>query len=80
MENWKFHDINFEGQTKKVEGLDIWKHEWHPSESKSFKAPHPQHPSQWHLMCVYTIEANDRQVSFAASEVSNMVWSIYVPK
>jgi hypothetical protein len=76
MENWKFHDINFENQTKKIGGVDIWKHKWEPSELNVFQAPHPQYPNQTHNFEAYTIN----ELNFAASEVSNMVWCIYVLK
>lgn len=80
MQNWEFHDIGFEGQTEKVEGVDIWKHKWQSSEHAKFEAPHPQHSTQFHIMRPFILKTGGRQINFAASEVSNMVWCIYVLK
>ncbi|MFT4652819.1 MAG: hypothetical protein ACI82S_000461 [Patiriisocius sp.] len=79
MKNWTFHDINFEGQTKTIEGLDIWTHDW-KTVYKSFYAPHPQHVGQMHLMRTYYIELNGKKIDFSACEVSNMAWVIYISK
>jgi hypothetical protein len=79
MENWLFYDINAEGQTKKIDGVDIWKHHWHSAGTGSLKVPHPQYSNQRHTLQPYFIEAKGKRIVFAAGEVSNMVWCIYVP-
>jgi hypothetical protein len=80
MEGWEYHDISFEGQTKKVNGVNIWQYQWHQVDTKGFNAPHPQHVHQSHLFVVYCVNTNGNKTVFAASEVSNTVWCIYVPK
>jgi len=77
MESWKFHDINFEGQTKPIEGINIWSLDWIKSELDNFKAPHPQHSNQSHLMRTYFVEFGGKRVDFAVAEVSNLVWTVY---
>ena len=57
-----------------MNGIDIWKHSWQPTTISSFKAPHPQHKDQLHDFTVYRV----KDIYFAASEVSNCVWCIYV--
>ena len=76
MDDWIFHDINFEGQTKKINSINIWKHCWEKSELDDFQAPHPQYQNQLHTFKPYKI----KELNFAVSEVSNTVWCIYVLK
>jgi hypothetical protein len=79
MENWKFHDIGFDGQTMKINGKNIWRYSWEPLKQKPFKAPHPAHEDQIHTFTIYRINFKGGNVTFAATEVSNLVWCFYVP-
>ena len=76
--NWQFHDMNMEGATKPIEGVDIWQHRWQSSGEKSFKVPHPQYAQQKHILRCYRIDVDNKVIEFAAGEVSNMVWCLYV--
>jgi hypothetical protein len=79
MENWKFHDIGFDGQIMKINGKNIWGYSWEPLKQEPFKAPHPAHKDQIHTFRIYRINFKGGNVIFAAAEVSNMVWCFYVP-
>jgi len=78
MDGWQYHDIGFENQTKKVGGVNIWKHQWKEQNIPSFNVPHPQYPDQMHNLQPYLIQTKSGQITFAAGEVSNCVWCIYV--
>jgi hypothetical protein len=79
MEDWTFCDIGFENQTKKVNGKNIWRQAWEPLKVKPFEALHPYHEGQTHLFTVYRFNFKGGNVVFAAAEVSNSIWCIYVP-
>lgn len=78
MKNWVYHDIGVEGQTKLIKEIDIWLFDWGVMEERSLKIPHPQHPNQNHYLTCYCIKVDGKIIEFAAAEVSNMVWCIYV--
>ncbi|MGS0535781.1 hypothetical protein [Pseudoalteromonas sp. SaAl2] len=46
----------------------------------SFEVPHPQYPDQRHKITPYFIKTKGETLTFAAGEVSNCVWCIYVAK
>lgn len=80
MKNWVYHDIGIERTTKRINGVNIWSYHWNDSAEQPFEAPHPQYPNQRHLFRCYTVRAKGKVIEFAASEVSNLVWCIYVKK
>lgn len=80
IKDWQYHDINIEGCTKRIDGVNIWLYDWRKSDFDSFKVPHPQHTHQRHVLRPYFIETKGKRILFAAGEGSNLVWIIYVPK
>jgi hypothetical protein len=78
MDGWQYHDIGFESQTKKINGINIWKYPWNDMDEPSFEVPHPQYPDQRHKITPYFIKTKGKTLTFAAGEVSNCVWCIYV--
>jgi hypothetical protein len=78
MDGWQYHDIGFESQTKKINGINIWKYPWNDMDEQSFEVPHPQYPEQRHKITPYFIKTKGKTLIFAAGEVSNCVWCIYV--
>ena len=78
MDGWQYHDIGFESQTKKNDGINICKYPWNDMDEPSFEVPHPQYPDQRHKITPYFINTKGKNLTFAAGEVSNCVWCIYV--
>lgn len=80
MEDWEVYKISVEGDNLTLNGLMIWEHEWEYLGIKPFKAPHPAHPNQLHKYKAWYIKLDGKKVVFAASELSNMLWGICIPK
>ncbi|NQZ11521.1 MAG: hypothetical protein HRT35_30590 [Algicola sp.] len=79
IDNWQYHDINFERRTKPINRVNIWRLQWRDGDSGTFEVPHPQHTHQRHTLHPYFVQTKGKRVLFAAGEASNMVWIIYVP-
>lgn len=77
MEEWHFYRSVIDGEEFRIDGLNIWDHEWKRSgENISVKDPIYQ---QDHVMSVYEIHEGRKVIRFAAGEFSNLVWGIYLP-
>ncbi|WP_145110060.1 hypothetical protein [Botrimarina mediterranea] len=77
---WRFEEIGVvaEGGEILVDGVDPWTNEWKKLREGFVQLPHPQHRNQLHSMDVYSISTNsEREVHFAAGEVSAGVWAFY---
>ena len=61
-----------------IGGLEIWNEKWRPT-GDGVELPHPDYPSQRHIMHIYEIGDPGEPVIFAAGELSNGVWGFYVP-
>ncbi|HEX7775521.1 MAG TPA: hypothetical protein VF449_03230 [Parvibaculum sp.] len=77
--SWKAVHVGFEGDDLRIGGLQVWKHEWRPTDTKPLDLPHPSYPSQIHRYRVYEIGDALQPVRFAVDELSNGVWGFYVP-
>ncbi|GHF23861.1 hypothetical protein GCM10017044_18040 [Kordiimonas sediminis] len=76
---WTFHWIGFEGDDCRIGGLNIWDHDWKLLKAAPLIVPHPAHPHQRHKVRQFTITDHANVVQFAAGEVSNLVYCIYIP-
>jgi len=78
-ENWRDIHIGFESDGLKINGLEVWKHEWRPTGLRPVELPHPSYLHQIHRYEIYDIGDAESPVRFAAGELSNGVWGFYVP-
>jgi hypothetical protein len=76
--DWEFAGATPDGQSFKIAGLDIWKHEWKATKERAHvKDPRYHQEFTFH---VYEIRSGDKIVTFAAGEFSNCMWGFYVRK
>ena len=68
-----------EGDPVVINDLDLWQHTWHALGGDPIVVAHPSYPEQLHSMRVYELRSSEKIVTFAASELSNGVWGIYIP-
>ena len=73
-----YYDVGIEGNTTPIDGVNIWSFKWQRTGEKSFKVPHPQYSNQRHFLRCYQVETEGKVIEFAAGELSNMVWCIYI--
>jgi hypothetical protein len=78
MSAWRAVHIGFENDGLKIDGLEVWKHEWRRVPGRPVEPPHPAYPNQLHRYDVYEIGDPARPIRFAAGELSNGVWGFYV--
>lgn len=76
---WRLLHIGFEGDDVSVAGIDLWKIGNWTSTGGRITVAHPSYPGQRHTMQVYALDPQDAGSVFAAGELSNGVWGIYVP-
>ncbi|MGZ5858284.1 MAG: hypothetical protein ACXWJK_13705 [Burkholderiaceae bacterium] len=79
MNNWKPVAIVIEGEPVIVDGVNLWSKQWVKLNCPSIQLPHPSYPNQFHQMSVFQIEENEKNIIFAANELSANVWGFYVP-
>jgi hypothetical protein len=73
---WEFFGAVPDGQSFRVGGLDVWKHEWRDTKERlQVKDPRYQKDFTFH---VYEIGDPARAVTFAAGEFSNCIWGFYI--
>lgn len=81
MDGWRFIGTSGEGLFS-VSGVDVWRHQWHrkPLEVANVSDPSGE-PRQFpvYSISVYDLVMGDRNVTFAADEISNGEWAFYVP-
>jgi len=76
-ETWQFYKSVIDGHELKIDGLNIWDHDWQ-DQHRSIAVKDPIYQED-HTMGVYEINAGTKTIRFAAGEFSNMVWRIYLP-
>jgi hypothetical protein len=79
MTAWKYAHIGMPHQPFEINGLNVWTETWRPLESPPLRLPHPAYPNQIHDYEIYEIGDPVDAVTFAAGELSNMVWGFYLP-
>ena len=75
---WNVEHLGIEHDGLVIAGVDIWNAEWRPTGELPVTLPHPSYPSQTDSFGIFTA-GTDREVTFAACELSNGVWGFYVP-
>jgi len=78
LHGWQFARVGLEGEDVTVCGVNPWRFKWQ-STGGSIEVPHPSHPSQRHVLGIWTIDTGHGPVRFAAGELSNGVWCFYEP-
>jgi hypothetical protein len=74
---WAPGKVGHELDRIEVGGVNPWNHSWTRLDKPSIKLPHPAYPHQIHEYCIFRIEAEGRQIEFAAGELSANVWGFY---
>ncbi len=73
--HWTFVGAIPDGQSFKIDGIDVWKHEWTDTKERvSVEDPLYRQKFTFH---VYEIRSSDKVVRFAAGEFSNCMWGFY---
>ena len=75
MNEWEHIGICTDGQPFQVDGIDIWKHEWKRTGERA-EVKDPQY-GQGFSFAVWSVNAEDKRIEFAAGEFSNCVWGFY---
>lgn len=76
--DWKHIKTIVDGDEFRVDGLNIWEHDWERTGQKiTIKDPLY---GQDYSMDVYEIRNAESKVTFAAGELSNCIWGIYMEK
>jgi hypothetical protein len=78
MLGWTAVGVVAEMQPITIGGVNAWDREW-KSIDRPVTLPHPIYLSQHHEFSVYRIDADGRDIVFAAGELSPCVWGFYVP-
>ncbi len=79
MKKWKAVGVVAEGGPIDIGGANPWMQSWKRAQDAAVDLPHPAYPSQRHSLRVYSIQAGERVVEFAAGEVSANVWAFCAP-
>ncbi len=75
---WEFAGAVPDGQSFKIDQVDVWQHEWKDTKERAqVKDPHYHQNFTFH---VYEIGSAESVVTFAAGEFSNCIWGFYVRK
>ena len=75
---WRSVGMCVDGDDIDLDGIDPWGHEWVPQQERIVVA-HPSYPSQRHDVSVWVVRAPERDLRFAAGEMSNLVWAFFLP-
>jgi hypothetical protein len=78
-EGWRDVHIGFENDALKINGIEIWNHDWRQVEVGALQLPHPAYNDQRHSFDVFEVGETSKPTRFAAGELSNGVWGFYVP-
>ncbi len=76
MKKWKNKTVVAEGETCKINGLNIWQFKW-KSTGQSITVQDPQYKKSY-LCPIFEIMDGDLKVRFGAVEFSNSIYGIYV--
>lgn len=77
---WRLVYIGAEDVVASLGGVDPWKRKWRSVSPTSIVVAHPSFQAQRHDFRVYEMNGSTGPVRFAAGEVSNGVWGIFVPE
>jgi len=75
MSNWIHKKTVADREKFKINGINVWKHEW-TTTGQTIIVKDPLY-NQSHKMQVYEIETDTKKIRFAAGEFSNCVWGFY---
>ena len=75
---WKFLEACADGQTFKIEGINVWGKNW-INQKESAEVTDPKYGGK-RSFSVYKIKEKEKEIEFAAGEFSNCVWGFYVRK
>ena len=78
-DEWKLLGVVTEGEPLSIEGCEVWLGKWNRLKLGTVEVPHPSYPSQRHELWPYFMDEDGKTVLFLAGELSNGVWSFYVP-
>lgn len=76
--NWKHIKTISEGESYKINGLNIWNYNW-KSTGISIDIKDPIYQQDYSFN-VYEISDGSHTITFAAGEFSNSIWGIYRKK
>ena len=62
----------------KIDGLDVWKHDWTPLPGGPVSVKDPLHGQEFRFS-TYTVTDGSRTATFAAGEFSNGMWGFFQP-
>ncbi|GAA3514733.1 hypothetical protein GCM10022234_07060 [Aeromicrobium panaciterrae] len=68
----------WDGDEFDLDGIDPWEHVW-ACQPEQIVVAHPSYPSQRHNASVWLIQTPEREVRFAAGEMSNLAWAFFLP-
>ena len=77
MSEWRYIDHGTEGNRIRLDGIDVWKHDWVRLGDERAVATDPKYGQEFHFP-VYRITHRGRTVEFAAGEYANGVWGFYM--
>lgn len=66
-----------EGQPISLAGINPWDYEWTRCAVPPVTLPHPSYLHQMHSFEIYSVLIEDREVTFAATELSANVYGFY---
>lgn len=75
---WRPVGMSWDGEAFDLAGINPWQYDW-VSEGERIVVAHPSYPAQRHDIGVWVIRTPDRVVTFAAGEMSNLAWAIFLP-
>ena len=75
---WRSVGMCWDGEEFDLSGLNPWQYDWTPQPQQIVVA-HPSYPSQRHDVSVWLVRTTDREVRFAAGEMSHLAWAFFLP-
>lgn len=80
IQDWKLLSVVVEGESLKIEGVNVWLVKWNSLDVGTLEVPHPSYPQQKHTLWPCYAEDHGKCILFMAGELSNGVWCFYVPR
>lgn len=78
MKNWKFASIIEEDKEFKIDGINIWNHQWHCADRKiEVIGPLSGNP---YLFNQYEIKSPEKTITFVVGEFSEGRMGLYLPE
>lgn len=75
IKRWKHLGVCLDGQPFRVDGVNVWKHDWTRTDEKA-EVKDPRYHQDF-VFDVWTIDTGKKTVEFAAGEFSNCIWGFY---